>query len=843
MLKESAAARASNCPLAATINREIADERQPNTILAFNASCGTRPRKLPKKKNGAFILSRSQNASFTALDGQLLALLTKPTGSGKTIDILALALSDLAKPGCRKQVIIYSMTEIAPGFGGPGRQEEKPISIEIPGRGPKVWTPIHASESTVESIIKFLRSRPSKDPAKRMLICSHLALVLAHEEMLRRGYKRAFKGTSLYIDECHHISWDTSSGNEVMNGLAKIVAYYCKYQPGKLVLATATFMRPDGQVLPPEYRDKFAVYELPMHEHLASMVHLKGIRFHFVMASAVDAVESIIGDDPQRPTLLWIPNNVVGDAKRGYVERLVDVTPDCIRNRIYDFTDDEQVPELRKKFHRLKLDPTEYPCLGISLRRLLEGLDSPMASRGIILGLRGIRDVIQMVGRFIRDFEGKEYADIYIVVDPPSEDEADVVEHLEDSMSAILIAMVAGWQYGPPRKPRSKVDRELSEKVGKILSNPEAATLVLDAIAHAVARHGDGKPDQLTSGMHESMRRLAEERPDLAAMKDSAVRARFVEDVNQNMAGPAAEAEKKLKFKLDGLKGARELTGLKLTPEQNLARSITVLGFRCGATSMKMMRDGLMTRSLDLTLEEVTKTAAKWWQDTGQFPHTLISAKVCIKSREHSWKSVDSWLRRTGSSLANLKLEITGYCKTAPFPYDQVAEEARVHKAATGDWPSTGSGRLKLLPTNWMALHRRLQSQGSSLQDFLESRFGRTALYKFNELWNYITTTRLPGFDIATQSGYRAAYAAGVLSERCPAAPPAVFKKEWSGWPKRRVIRGEAHSNAKLCTMTVKQMRRRFKQGATAGQVASEFKVSKATAKDIRSGRSWIHVK
>jgi hypothetical protein len=706
------------------------------------------------------------------------------------------------------------------------------------------WTPICASEQTVETIINFLRRRPAKDRSQRMLICTHLALVLAHEEMLRRGYKRPFKKTSLYIDECHHICWDMSSGTAVTNGLGKIVSHYYECRPGKLVLATATFMRPDGQVIPPEYRDKFAAYELPMHEHLASMPHLKGIRFHFVMASAVEAVETIIGGDPHRPTLMWLPNNVIGSAKAPYVKRLVDATPDCIRDRIYDFTDDEQVSEIRERFHRLKLDPVEYPCLGIALRRLLEGVDSPMASRGIILGLRGIRDIIQMVGRFIRDLEGKPYADIYIVVDPPSEDEADVVEHLEDNLSAIFIAMIAGWQYGPARKPRNKAERDLAEKVGKILSNPEATTVVLNAIASAVARHADGEPEQLSAGMHESMRRLAEERPDLADMKDPAVRSRLVEDVDERMAGPAAEAEKKLKYKIPGLKGARDLTGLKLTAEQGLARNITVLGFTCGARSMKMMRESLASDTIELVYEDVREAALRWWEATGKFPHAgMVGVVVDIGGRQHCWRQVNGWLsRHCSSSLGKLRIECTGNLGRGLIPYDLVAEEASEYRARTGEWPRIKSGPLARLRTTWETLYQKFIREGTSLEDFLESRFGPLRLRHFDTYDEW----RKHALDanVGCHTDYQRARGESRIDSRFPSNPRDYYGAGWKGWPKdRKVSRGESHGCAKLSDASIKRMRRRFKQRFTKRAVAEEFGVSISTVKLIKSGRIWAHVK
>lgn len=846
MLRDSgAAARADDCAPASTTRRvrrtaaksRTAKKPEPVIIPCYEASCGTRPRKLPQVENGVITPNKSQHASRRALGAAMHALLTKPTGSGKSIDILTQALCDLEDTG-RKQIVTYSLTDIASGFGGPGCKEPK--KIRIPGRGVLTWTPIHASDQTIETIIDFLR-KPSKRPADRMLICTHLALVLAHEEMLKRGYERPFKGCSLYIDECHHISWDLSSGTPVLNGLGKIVEHYCTYKLGKLLLATATFMRPDGQILPPQFRELFVTYELPMHEHLASMVHLKGIRFHFVMASAVDAVRMIIGNDPERPTLMWIPNNVVGDAKAAYVKKLIDATPKSIRDRLYDFTDDEKVPELRERFHALKWDSVEYPRLGIALRRLLEGVDYPMASRGIILGLRGVRDIIQMVGRFIRDCEGKSHADIYIVVDPPSEDEADIVEHLENNLSAVMIAMVAGWQYGPPRKPRNKADRE----AGRILSNPEATDLVMRAVARAVARHADGEPDQLKAGMHEAMRRLAEDRPDLAALTTSAVRSRFVDDVNERMSGPAAEAEKKLKYKLPGLKGARELTGLTLTPEQSLARNITIMGFACGATSMKMLREGLYRNGrIDLSLDDIREAFIRSWEGTGSIPHQRTASSVSIQGVDFRWTSLERYLRtHFNSSLGKLKHELLGYCRGSFHPTrHQVAQEAARYIQRHGTRPSANSGQFGDSHITWRTANRHMNSEGTSVSAICNEHFG-PLYFTYSEWRAYVLSTSVPGYDLLSSKGYFSASRAGLLDVRCPADPQRMYERtgDWLGWNFRKK-RGSSMPLAKLTESDIPTVRRRLANGDSMRSIAGTYGVSPTVICNIKRGRNWAHV-
>jgi transposase-like protein len=397
-----------------------------------------------------------------------------------------------------------------------------------------------------------------------------------------------------------------------------------------------------------------------------------------------------------------------------------------------------------------------------------------MASRGIILGLRGVRDIIQMVGRFIRDCEGKSHADIYIVVDPPSEDEADIVEHLENNLSAIMIAMIAGWQYGPPRKPRSKADREAN----KILSNPEASDVVMRTIASAVARHAEGEPDQLKAWMHQSMRRLAEERPDLAALKTSAVRSRLVDNVNDRMSGPATEAEKKLKYKLPGLKGARELTGLKLTPEQSLARNITIMGFACGAPSMQMMRNRMNSACLDLTVDDVRAYLSTCHAQNQPIPTRKIDQTIFIGGSRYRIDSVDMHLRRRfGVSLAALKREI---CGNKYFSYDEFAE--------------------------------------------------------------YIRSARIPGYDIRVRRQFYKAAQKGLLDRRCPRVPYKYYLRSghWLGWPcKNSPPSGVAHRSAKLDDRKVRLIKTELANGASQASLASRFGVSPRTIGSIYRGESW----
>lgn len=821
------------------LDRRIDAESQTILVETTNVKCGQKPVKTPPKKHGAFVLFKRQDRAFAKLRRATYGLLIMPTASGKTIVTIALALDDLVETG-RKQIICYPQNDIATNFGGSGGNG--PVSINVPGRGPLTWAPVQGTENKVRLIVDFLSGAPAKDPHQCTLICTQQALVLALAEIKRQGVNTdPLHQTSVYIDECHHVSWDDSEQNQLQNRLGELVKDSIESGSGRLILVTATFTRTDGQIIPAEHREKFTTHQLYYDEFLKEMEHLREIKWYFVLGPREAAFEQIIRKDPAQETVAWTAANEYGPSKHNLIRRLRRKLPPEVDGRTLDFTDSKERPRTRQIFNAIKSKAHEWPLLVWHHNTWIEGNDWPPACRGVLLAPRkNVRNMAQIAGRFLRDFKGKSTVEIYTIIPRSRGHEPATLEQLEDYLSAVFATMVAGWMFSVSSlQGKTRAEKAANKKADQIVHQPETRELLM-GMARAIAKH-EGDPEKSRAAIDSFLRNCADERPEWADLADSKVRKSLVENIQERTYGPASAA-REVHTKLPSFKGARDLLDIHLIKENPLSKFIQLLSFTCGHEGWKAMREALSEAQIGLLTRAAIKDAIVNWRSVhGEAPNSCTVNPVCIDGQWCKWPSLDSHCRsRLGCSVPLLVAELYG--TRFDFEVIDVKIACAQSLADEGKFPPM-AGRLDVKGQSYACsavdqqLRHHMHSSLSIIRAELtgyrrgqcptdeeiveEARhfervhgkrpgvhsgaFGQgpitwrnvdrslenkgsnlkilldkhlgALLFNYREWFRYMTTARCTEYDITTYFGYVDACRKGLLDARCPRDPSCVYKR------------------------------------------------------------------
>jgi len=438
------------------------------------------------KKGDRFEMAAWQKEAYKKLVDVVFGILHSPTGSGKSVVQKALALARMLKG--EKVVLAVPDTSISGSFSTDRVGDKRFL---LPDNSLLDWMvepqnflfemPGITSKGNIQRLIEFVQS--SKETlAGRVLVCTHAALVRAHQEMMQEPWKTSpWKGVNLFIDESHHSkaiddSEETEQEKTLSNELGKLVKHFVQYRPARLLLTTATWLRGDAMdIVPESCIQDFVLYERIVDEHLDEMEHLRVICFKFsIAADYPDALREASKD--QKKTIVYLPP-VRGEGDGGDIklERLRCFQSALGRSKetgdgftrthatgcvSMDLVTVEGRQEVKEKFQQNKGKP-DYIFVQNLFR---EGADWPQAERSLVMGNRGsLPMIIQMIGRLTRDFEDKAKVEFHVVI-PRS------ISIDDDAFSiytgAVFMTMALGWQFTvglnlPPRFRTQKILRDL----------------------------------------------------------------------------------------------------------------------------------------------------------------------------------------------------------------------------------------------------------------------------------------------------------------------------------------------------------------------------------------------
>lgn len=415
------------------------------------------------------------------LAGHRNFILNAPTAAGKTFELCTIAAERLNRDENLRVVIAAPQGIIVAGF-----RENK---IEMPDGARVHWQvrPGHdlcgeKSQRRAARLLKFLAGPTSTNAMDRVALCTHATLVRAFSKN-----SEAFKNVLIIIDEAHHIQHGTTEDRQfdISNKLGGLVKHALQHRDVIQVgLATATFFRGDRTPIIPDGAE-FGRFDLAYDEYLMSCRFLRGFSYDFVLSgsSFVDALKNLL-DRKIRKTIVYIPavnsssslgtktedvNGVLKAIAGTETPILADTDQPIMRVQRGDQW--IKVVNLVDEVHRAEKteaiiavhnapDPGHIDVV-IALGMLKEGANWRWADREVIIGQRGsLTEILQMVGRILRDVSGKTNVEVFHLL-PFRFDQTDkegTRQNLNDYLKAILLSMLLENVVSPAYLPAANSD-------------------------------------------------------------------------------------------------------------------------------------------------------------------------------------------------------------------------------------------------------------------------------------------------------------------------------------------------------------------------------------------------
>ena len=432
------------------------------------------------------------------LQNEQLGVINAPTGSGKSIVIASIAWKKAANNN-KKVIICVPETLIASSFG-------KNIKVKLTD-GTKIdWNPKtnlcnQKGIKTIEELVSFLSTKGNNDINERIIICCRQTLVMCWEKFRNEKF---WNNLILVVDEAHHVQQNSNRIGEVVEKLS---------HKNDIVLVTATFFRGDKQqIISAELASKFSKYSLPLDVWINQMQHFKNFSYDFVFGSDTDKTTNYLSSvkncidslfsSSHKKIIIYIPhrrNKMKTDCKKNEVRSIVEMLASKFSAKKIKTNDHGIIELINEKGEKYKIldlvseenrharkdyfsgvvdgvninkEPNALDCI-ISLNMFKEGCDWEFANGMIITGVKeSVTDLVQMVGRVIRDKQGKPTAKIMHIMPLMLDDE------IENKLNTYFKLMAVNMLMENAMNPISEikdsplnVDRkEKNEKVESALN-------------------------------------------------------------------------------------------------------------------------------------------------------------------------------------------------------------------------------------------------------------------------------------------------------------------------------------------------------------------------------------
>lgn len=369
-------------------------------------------------------LRPDQEIAFGVLANRRCSIANMPTGWGKSFLLCCIAALDLLKKR-RKVIICVPQCIIAKGFA-----EEK--QIDLPGVGCVNWSvPKNLCDPTNEKVgqlVEFIRNPASGGPSQRIVLCTHMSLSHAFQQLSDAELATCFLHTTLFIDEAHHVQ----SSEEGMNQLGRIIEFLLgrNDRSTRLVLATAYFFRGDHlPIIDDKHLVKFRRHHVPFDDYWNSLRHVKTYSYEFVIykGTVFRDLDLILAGESV-PTIVYCPPEghrmLLGKTKSRFVSRVrrlclkhcsaelwrPGIAYDRKTKVVVDFVDESDRAE-KVKFVSQNGDRV---AVVLTVGMFREGADWVEAARIIDLVPTGsVQDRMQRFGRLVRDRRGKKHVSYF----------------------------------------------------------------------------------------------------------------------------------------------------------------------------------------------------------------------------------------------------------------------------------------------------------------------------------------------------------------------------------------------------------------------------------------------
>ena len=418
------------------------------------------------------------------IDHKGISIINAPTGSGKSTMISILGSAKLLKDDSIKLIIAVPQTIIGKGFSKK--------SILLPGDIPVDWDPgvqlCGKSSKNIDTLISWIKTPIFKAKERfqeRILVCTHATLTAAFSKMDPDERAKHWKDIVVVVDEAHHVSiQETDDELTITNKLGEIINYIHNTQDknNEAILITATFFRGDSKsLISNEIQESAKRYNLPFDVYISQMNHFESFSYDFVI-DTLDYTKNIkecvdnLDATNHKKLVIYIPirnttlasdkNAEVTDIIQGLMDSkgatnqfidkngLIHITNDYgLDYKILDLVTVQNQKKSKAFFQKpiVNQDSNSLDCI-ITLNMFKEGADWEFADGMIITGKRNsLTDVIQMVGRLLRDKTGKSTVRVLHML-PYSignEFNDDLEDNLNSYFKAIAISLLMEEVFQP----------------------------------------------------------------------------------------------------------------------------------------------------------------------------------------------------------------------------------------------------------------------------------------------------------------------------------------------------------------------------------------------------------
>lgn len=430
--------------------------------------------------------------------GSQYLLLKAPPASGKSRAFMFIALDKLMNQGLKKVVIAVPEMSIGASF--------KKTDLRTNGFFAN-WEPTEeynlctagsdSNKGKVDAFIRFIR----KEDKAKILICTHATLRFAYDKLRDKDFDGVFLG----IDEFHHASANTDD-----NRLGELVKGITENSVAHVMAMTGSYFRGDGvAVLDPDVENKFDSITYSYYDQLSGYKYLHSITLSYEFYSGIYYESLAKSLNLERKSIIHIPNvNSQESTGNKYeeVNHIIDIIGTIDHQddngvlyvksangrmiKVIDLVDDRDPIARANKQKYLKEHSEEKDAVDIiiALNMAREGFDWPPCEQMLTIGYRGsLTEIVQIIGRATRDYEGKSEAFFTNIIVEPDATRGEVITAVNNLLKAITASLLMEQVLAPKwdfkaKAPKLTILKPESEKGRQILRDENIYDDLLDAI-------------------------------------------------------------------------------------------------------------------------------------------------------------------------------------------------------------------------------------------------------------------------------------------------------------------------------------------------------------------------
>lgn len=369
----------------------------------------------------------SQSEAIEILGESRYAITIGPPGTGKTTIGKTLIRRHLVCNPTWRAWIVIPQTNIKSGWITDG-------VFDANGN----YLPWHMANvccdtsNTTEKIRRFLNFTISSDmlPDYRAMISTYAAATLFWANM-NNEKKKLLEHIFFWVDEAHHAACDDEITNRLGSMLHNMMA-----RDNRIGMSTASFFRSDMlSIIPEEKRDLFDFHSYGYDQYFSSMRNIKkiNIKLAYYDTDFCNTVVALLKNDPKK-TIVYLPHPQTKFSTKDKCQEsekilralgATDLDSPVVSfpgGKAINFVNGKQMVTKKKyigqsdKNALINRDANRLDVI-LTIGMFKEGFDWHYVRRVIVVGPRNsMVEMVQIIGRLLRDIEGKEEVELVVVL-------------------------------------------------------------------------------------------------------------------------------------------------------------------------------------------------------------------------------------------------------------------------------------------------------------------------------------------------------------------------------------------------------------------------------------------